>query len=101
MLGDDKSHVFGSIIDGVFEGKIITAKDSYFVEKARHYFPNHSYVNDGFHSVIYKEKHVEDPHAEKRTGNFDYTFLVVNYLLECFSHNEYFIPDNLSYFSEN
>jgi disintegrin and metalloproteinase domain-containing protein 10 len=66
-LGDKESFVHGSISDGVFHGRIITSKDSYFVEKARYYFPNHSHVEDGFHSVIYKDKHVDDPYKNQRT----------------------------------
>lgn len=67
MLGDDGSYVHGSISDGVFHGRIITSKDSYFIEKARYYFPNHTNNEDGFHSVIYKDKHVDDPYKERRT----------------------------------
>ncbi len=67
VLGDKESFVHGSITDGVFHGRILTSKDSYFVEKARYYFPNHSYVEDGFHSVIYKDKHTSDPYKDKRT----------------------------------
>lgn len=67
MLGDKESFVHGSISDGVFHGRIVTSKDSFFVEKARYYFPNHSYVEDGFHSVIYKDKHINDPYKDKRT----------------------------------
>lgn len=57
----------GSISDGVFHGRIVTSKDSYFVEKAHYYFPNHSHVHDGFHSVIYKDQHVNDPYRDQRT----------------------------------
>jgi disintegrin and metalloproteinase domain-containing protein 10 len=67
VLGDKESFVHGSISDGVFHGRIVTSKDSYFVEKAHYYFPNHSRIDDGFHSVIYKDKHVNDPYKEKRT----------------------------------
>ena len=67
MLGDKDSYVHGSISDGVFHGRIITSKDSFFVEKAHHYFPNHSHVHDGFHSVIYKDQHVNDPYRDVRT----------------------------------
>ena len=67
MLGDKDSYVHGSISDGVFHGRIVTSKDSYYVEKARYYFPNHSYVAEGFHSIIYKDKHVDDPHKNIRT----------------------------------
>ncbi|XP_063702279.1 disintegrin and metalloproteinase domain-containing protein 10 isoform X2 [Culicoides brevitarsis] len=67
VIGDSKSHVFGSLHDGVFEGKIITARDSFYVEKARHYFPNASSVD--FHSVIYNERHVGDPYEHLREGH--------------------------------
>lgn len=65
MLGDKDSFVHGSISDGVFHGKIITSKDSYFVEKAHHYFPNHT-ADASFHSVIYKDDHVNDPYMSQR-----------------------------------
>ncbi|XP_030377624.1 disintegrin and metalloproteinase domain-containing protein 10 [Scaptodrosophila lebanonensis] len=39
VIGDRKSYVFGSIHNGVFEGKIITERDAYYVEHAKHYFP--------------------------------------------------------------
>ena len=72
VLGDPQSEVFGSIIDGVFEGKIITSKDSYYVEKAKHYFKNVSHQlqhhDEPFHSVIYKDAHVDDPYQYKRQG---------------------------------
>lgn len=67
VLGDKDSYVHGSISDGIFHGRIVTSKDSYFVEKAQFYFPNHSHVEDGFHSVIYKDQHVNDPYRERRT----------------------------------
>lgn len=53
----------------MFEGKIITSKDSYYVENARHYFPNQSHVDKGFHSIIYNEKHVDDPFNHLRKGH--------------------------------
>lgn len=67
VLGEPDSHVFGSIHSGVFEGKIITDQDAYFVEHAKHYFPNGSHNDYGFHSVIYNERDViDDPYAHKR-----------------------------------
>ena len=133
MIGDRNSYVFGSILDGVFEGKIITERDAYYVEHAKRYFPTnltqmqslelHStdkYFNSstttptttttttttttssttttttattttekipltkskkslddhhdemvrniGFHSVIYKESHVDDVYKDVREG---------------------------------
>lgn len=67
MLGDKDSYVHGSISDGIFHGRIVTSKDSYFVEKAQYYFPNHSHAESGFHSVIYKDQHVDDPYRLNRT----------------------------------
>jgi disintegrin and metalloproteinase domain-containing protein 10 len=67
VLGDKDSFVHGSISDGVFHGRIVTTKDSYFVEKAHYYFPNHSHAESGFHSVIYKDRHVDDPYRSNRT----------------------------------
>lgn len=67
VLGEPKSHVFGSIHDGVFEGKIITENQAYFVEHAKRYFPNRTHLDYGFHSVIYNERDViDDPFAHKR-----------------------------------
>lgn len=60
--------MFGSLIDGVFEGKILSPKGSYFVEKAHHYFPHSKHPNRTFHSVIYHEDHVQDPYAHQRQG---------------------------------
>ncbi|XP_059616413.1 disintegrin and metalloproteinase domain-containing protein 10 isoform X2 [Phlebotomus argentipes] len=70
LLNVPKSHVFGSIIDGVFEGRILTGRESYFVENAKHYFPNRTQREEsGIHSVIYKESHVSDPYADVRQGH--------------------------------
>ncbi|KAJ8947906.1 hypothetical protein NQ314_008530 [Rhamnusium bicolor] len=69
FTGEPGSSVFGSLIDGVFEGKIISPKGSYFVEKAHHYFPHTEHPNRTFHSVIYQEDHVNDPYADQREGH--------------------------------
>ncbi|KAK2704523.1 disintegrin and metalloproteinase domain-containing protein 10-like [Artemia franciscana] len=63
---DPKSTAFGSIKDGVFDGKIITSNDIYYVERSHKYFPGE---NAKFHSVIYKEADVVDPYENKRTGH--------------------------------
>lgn len=69
VLGEPSSHVFGSIIDGIFEGKIITDTHAYYVENAKHYFPNRTHLDHGFHSIIYNERDVvDDPYAHKREG---------------------------------
>ncbi|KAG5883381.1 hypothetical protein JTB14_018141 [Gonioctena quinquepunctata] len=70
LLGEPDSVAFGSLIDGVFEGKIISPKmGSYYVEKAHHYFPHTTHPNRTFHSVIYHEDHVTDPYAHMREGH--------------------------------
>lgn len=65
-LGEPGSVVFGSLHDGVFEGKIMSKYDNYFVEKASRYFPNNA--NASFHTIIYKESDVEDPYVHRRSG---------------------------------
>ncbi|XP_053672459.1 disintegrin and metalloproteinase domain-containing protein 10 [Anopheles nili] len=80
LVGDPKSFVFGSIFDGVFEGKVITSDHEYYVERAKHYFrdtsnpethPLHHIGDDEppFHSVIYKDEHVDDPYRHRRKGH--------------------------------
>ncbi|XP_056642317.1 disintegrin and metalloproteinase domain-containing protein 10 isoform X1 [Diorhabda sublineata] len=70
ILGEVDSVAFGSVIDGVFEGKImLPKKGAYYVEKARHYFPDSDRYNRTFHSVIYHEDDVEDPYAHLREGH--------------------------------
>lgn len=66
--GEANSTVFGSLIDGVFEGRILSPKGDYFVEKAHHYFPHHTHPNQTFHSVIYHDDHVIDAYQNNRTG---------------------------------
>ena len=58
--GDKGSHVYGSIINKIFTGKIVTSRGgpSYWVEHADKYFDNAD-----FHSVIYAEHDMDDdPH---------------------------------------
>lgn len=145
LVDEPHSFVHGSLIAGVFEGKIVAERDTFYVEHAKHYFPqlkksrsrrrrrsrrsadreedvfvvslndtapfsadNYKYTVDsdnnnnddirnraedikdkeqqenddddvdsdeeeikllGFHSVIYKDEHVEDPYAGRRTGH--------------------------------
>lgn len=65
--GEPGSHVFGSLIEGVFQGKIISPRDGdFYVEKAHYYFPKEA--NHTFHSVIYHSQDVTDPYAERRSG---------------------------------
>ncbi|KAJ9581415.1 hypothetical protein L9F63_023409, partial [Diploptera punctata] len=77
ILGEAGSYVYGSLSDGVFEGKIVSPQGSYYVERAHHYFPRdvnntfHSIrdVNNTFHSVIYSENDIEDPYEHMRSGH--------------------------------
>ncbi|ETN58468.1 kuzbanian [Anopheles darlingi] len=83
VIGEPDSYVFGSLFDGVFEGQMIS-DDTYYVERAKHYFPETSnpeshplhHVGEDeppFHSVIYKDEHVDDPyrHRRKEKAKFD------------------------------
>lgn len=68
-IGEPKSFVFGSIIDGVFDGKIHSEDGVYYVERAHKYFGGDATNGtEPFHSVIYKEAHVVDPYEDQRTG---------------------------------
>lgn len=65
--GEPGSTVFGSILDGHFEGKIVSSTSgAYYVEKASRYFPKNT--NSSFHTLVYKESDVEDPYANIREG---------------------------------
>lgn len=66
LIGEPGSFVYGSVIDGLFEGKIHHGKDAYYVEKAYRYFPENN--NSSFHSVIYKDSDVEDAYRDQRSG---------------------------------
>ncbi|XP_033334392.1 zinc-dependent metalloprotease kuz isoform X1 [Megalopta genalis] len=68
LVGEPGSHVFGSISDGVFHGKIISPRSgAWYVEKAHYYFPPYE-INDTLHSVIYHENDVHDPYTHLRKG---------------------------------
>ena len=68
---EPKSLAFGSIIDGIFDGKIHSQDGVFYVEKAAKYFPDNATTNSSggrFHSIIYKEAHVIDPYEQQRSG---------------------------------
>lgn len=85
LLGDRKSHVFGSVRDGIFEGSIVTPNATYYMERAHRYFPggNTSDRSSGqragdqesagtspsFHSVIYSSNDVKHPLIDKSLGS--------------------------------
>ncbi|KAK4021038.1 hypothetical protein OUZ56_002972 [Daphnia magna] len=74
LQGEPKSMVYGSIIDGIFDGKIHSQDGVFYVEKATKYFPDNSttakfHRRNPFHSIIYKEAHVVDPYEQHRTGH--------------------------------
>ncbi|KAL4708304.1 hypothetical protein ACJJTC_007710, partial [Scirpophaga incertulas] len=68
LTDDPRSTVFGSVTDGVFEGKIVAHDGSYYVEHARRYFPPNG-TRTRVHSVIYREGDVSDPYAHRRHGH--------------------------------
>lgn len=53
-----ESFVHGSIVDGHFQGRILSMDDKFSVEPAARYFND---TNLEFHSVIYKDSHVDIP----------------------------------------
>jgi disintegrin and metalloproteinase domain-containing protein 10 len=62
------SHAFGSIRDGVFDGKIITPQETFYIERAHKYtLPS---TNQSLHSVIYTSRDVHDPYHHLRSGKF-------------------------------
>ena len=64
------SHAYGSIVDGVFDGKIHSKEGVFYVEKASK-FPHHlKNSTRNVHSVIYKEENVVDPYEDRRSGTF-------------------------------
>lgn len=68
LSGEPGSHVFGSVSDGVFHGKIVSPKSgAWYVERAHYYFPSHE-INETLHSVIYHENDVGDPYVDVRQG---------------------------------
>ncbi|XP_072939687.1 disintegrin and metalloproteinase domain-containing protein 10 [Epargyreus clarus] len=67
LVGEPQSAVFGSVTDGVFEGKIVASDGSYYVEHARRYFPPNG--TRKVHSVIYRDGDVTDPYAHRRHGH--------------------------------
>jgi hypothetical protein len=70
LTGEPGSHVFGSISDGVFHGKITSPRNgAWYIEKSHYYFPRHE-LNDTLHSVIYHENDIEDPYQFRRAGKF-------------------------------
>ncbi|XP_003425500.1 disintegrin and metalloproteinase domain-containing protein 10 isoform X2 [Nasonia vitripennis] len=69
LIGEPGSHVFGSLSDGIFHGKIVSPRDgAWYVEKSHYYFAPHE-RNETRHSVIYHEDDVEDPYESIRTGD--------------------------------
>ncbi|XP_067133544.1 disintegrin and metalloproteinase domain-containing protein 10 isoform X2 [Centruroides vittatus] len=63
---EPESSIYGSIRNGVFEGKIHTPDKVFYVERAHKYFVKHP---QPFHSVIYSSDDVKDPHAHKRENH--------------------------------
>ncbi|KAI0207615.1 Disintegrin and metalloproteinase domain-containing protein 10 [Lamellibrachia satsuma] len=65
VVGERDSYVHGSIIQGIFSGKIRTRRATYFVDKTEMYFRD----PQKFHSVIYSEDDmVVDPYRHKRNA---------------------------------
>ena len=60
ISGDAASSVSGSIINGVFQGKISTGSNEvYHVERKEYHPPHPNTAHDQVHSVIYKQDDVD------------------------------------------
>ncbi|XP_014669132.1 PREDICTED: disintegrin and metalloproteinase domain-containing protein 10-like [Priapulus caudatus] len=61
LWGVEGTKVDGSILKGVFDGKIYTPKGNYYIERAQ------KYLDDPVHpSIIYAERDVDDVYRHKR-----------------------------------
>lgn len=66
------SQVFGSVVDGVFDGKILTPNGTFYVEKSVKYFKpkeSNSTRKSFTHSVIYSADEVKHPLLNKSLGS--------------------------------
>ncbi|CAD5113398.1 DgyrCDS2570 [Dimorphilus gyrociliatus] len=61
----DGSSVVGYIVDGVFQGQIDLANETFYVEKSAKFFPNEK---KSFHSILYKDKHVNMKRFKRSAG---------------------------------
>ena len=65
VVGDMRSHVFGALNNGVFQGKISTGEDEYYVDPLELYgVGKHS----NYHSVIYSSKDVDFDGVNRMPG---------------------------------
>ena len=64
-----QSAAFGSLVKGVFDGKIITPEETFYVERAHKYPSLPTSTNASLHSVIYSERDVVDPYHHRRSGH--------------------------------
>ena len=61
--GIPKSHCYGSVIQGIFQGTIHLPEETYHIEKSKRFFKD----SPVFHSVIYRESDMNiDPFRERR-----------------------------------
>lgn len=70
VADEPSARVWGSVRRGAFEGVIESDRaGTFFVEDAAKYFGRHNASRAGFHSVIYRDEDVVDPHAPVRRGH--------------------------------
>lgn len=72
-LTDDPvlTKVYGSVVEGVFEGKIHAHEDTYYVEKTTKYSKDFEKLNrnhTSFHSIIYSSNDVNHQHGHEIGG---------------------------------
>lgn len=69
LLDEPKSQAYGSIVDGVFDGKIHSKDGVFYVEKTSKYPNRLKNITGKTHSIIYKEENVIDPYERHRSGH--------------------------------
>ncbi|XP_064471223.1 disintegrin and metalloproteinase domain-containing protein 10-like isoform X2 [Ornithodoros turicata] len=67
LIGEPSSHVFGSLHDGVFEGRIETPTEHYYAERVEKYFSD----SRPYRSVMYAASDVELPEQKPGCGITD------------------------------
>ena len=69
LTDDPTSHAYGSIIDGIFDGKIHSKDGIFYVERSSKYQNQLRNAFDSVHSIIYNSEDVVDPHINERSGH--------------------------------
>ena len=69
LTDEPTSHVFGSINDGIFEGKIYSKDGIFYIERSSKYQSLEKNTDGTVHSIIYRDDDVVDPYEDQRSGH--------------------------------